>query len=91
VGLLLHHVEIRIFPHLEIPGEPLLLINGKLYGMLFGERRRQRLKELHAVGLRIEELSRKAQRLARIVDTDPLTRSLGRMPRASFAGSASSA
>jgi hypothetical protein len=39
--------------------------------MAFGKARRQRLKELRAIGLRIEELSHQAQPLARIVDTEP--------------------
>jgi len=39
--------------------------------MIFGRKRRQRLKEMRALGLRIEELSRKAQSLTRIVDHKP--------------------
>ena len=39
--------------------------------MAFGKARRQRLKELRSIGLRIEELAHDAQPLARIVDTEP--------------------
>ena len=39
--------------------------------MAFGKARRQRLQESLAIGLRLEELSREAQPLARIIDTEP--------------------